>query len=154
MTDDEARRLLDEIGMLRDGCDLDLLVYFAVHPRCLLSSETLANRLGYDIAAVADSLEALLAAGILERKQTPAHASRLYLFEARDGSGDRIGEFVRLASTRPGRLAFRRALAASREAGARGATHARVSKPRPKMPAHRLSIATRSAGRPSGTGKR
>ena len=59
-------------------CDLDLAVFFARHPRSLLSSDSLSAFLGYQIKDIADSLDVLLAAGILRRRQTSAHAARLY----------------------------------------------------------------------------
>ena len=47
MKDEQARCLLDRIGILRDRCDLDLLLFFVRHPRVLLSSEQIAALRGY-----------------------------------------------------------------------------------------------------------
>ena len=117
MTHEDARRLLDGIGLTRVS-DLDLLVFFSRYPRALLSSESLAAFLGYDLKDIADSLEVLMAAGLLTRVQTPAHAARLYVFAPVEGSGDWLPSLVALASTRDGRLALRRGLRTRRDAGA------------------------------------
>lgn len=106
--------LLDRIAVLSRPCDLDLLVFFARHPRALLSSDSIAAFLGYDTKDIAESLEALLSTGIVTRTQTPAHAARLYVL-ASDGPGNGwLPHLVQLASTRAGRLAL---LAAIRERG-------------------------------------
>lgn len=110
MASNEARDLLERIGALRHRCDLDLLIFFARHPRCLLTSESVAAFLGYDLAQVADSLDVLLSAGLLVRRLTPAHAARMYVF-AENGPKDKsIAALVELSSTREGRLAVREAL--------------------------------------------
>jgi hypothetical protein len=111
---DEARRLLDRIRVLKHACDLDLLVFFARHPRSLLASESLASFLGYDLKDIAASLDVLLGAGLLKRAQTPAHAARLYVF-ALNGAhvgpdGGWLPALLEMASTRQGRLALRETL--------------------------------------------
>ena len=114
MRPEDAHRLLDQIGVLRHACDLDLLLFFARHPRSLLASESLAAFLGYDLKEIADSLEVLLHAGLLTREQTAAHAARLYVFAIGDGDGGSgdgwLPSLVAMASTREGRLALREAL--------------------------------------------
>lgn len=102
-----ARRALDRAGVLRTPSDLDLMVFFARHPRSLLSSESLSVFLGYDIKDIADSLDVLLSAGILRRRQTSAHAARLYeLVIAGSPPGDWLPSLLELAATRRGRLAL------------------------------------------------
>jgi len=114
MDRDEARRLLDRIRVLKHACDLDLLVFFARHPRSLLASESLASFLGYDLKNIAGSLDVLLGAGLLKRAQTPAHAARLYVFALNGTQGGTDGGWLpallSMASTRQGRLALREAL--------------------------------------------
>ena len=114
MGPEDAHRLLDRIGVLRHACDLDLLLFFARHPRSLLASESLAAFLGYDLKEIAESLEVLMTAGLLTREQTPAHAARLYVFaigDADGGSGNGwLPSLIAMASTREGRLALRHAL--------------------------------------------
>lgn len=148
MKPDDARRLLDQIGVLRHPCDLDLLVFFARHPCTLLSSESIAAHLGYELKAIAESLEVLLGAGFLARRQTTSHAARLYVFEAgASGNGD-LSTLVQMASIRDGRLALRRAMK-GRSSGTRGA-HARraATGGRPR----RLRLAPEpNTGRKSGT---
>lgn len=114
MTHEEAQRLLARIGVLKNPCDLDLLIFFAGHPRSLLASESLASFLGYELKEIADSLETLLAAGLLTRLQSSAHAARLYVFAIDETHGGAHQEWpsslFAAASTREGRLALRRAL--------------------------------------------
>ena len=71
MKDDHIRRLLDQIGVLRRPCDLDLLLFFIRHPRALLSSDQIAAFLGYDVKRLGESLDALVTAELLTRTQTP-----------------------------------------------------------------------------------
>ncbi|MFN2447459.1 MAG: hypothetical protein ABR606_17975 [Vicinamibacterales bacterium] len=107
---EDARRVLDRIGGLKHACDLDLLVFFARHPRTLLTSEQLAAWLGYELNQIAESLEMLLGAGLLTRTQNPTHAARMYVFVVGDSSNDWVPPLMTLASTRAGRLAVREEL--------------------------------------------
>ena len=122
MTHEDARRVLARIGLTR-VCDLDLLMFFARHPRALLASESLAGFTGYDLKDIADSLEVLMTAGLLARAQTPAHAARLYVFAPDDTDREWLESLVTLASTREGRLALRHALRARRDAGSEPGQH-------------------------------
>ena len=110
MNREDARRLLDRIGVLKHACDLDLLVFFARHPRTLLTSEQLAAWVGYELKRVAESLEMLLDAGLLTRIQNPPHVARLYIFVTEDFGDDRVPTLLKLASTRAGRLALKEEL--------------------------------------------
>jgi hypothetical protein len=118
--DDQARTLLNRIPALQRPCDLDLLVFFAKHPRILMSSEQLAQLLGYQLNEVARSLEALLAARFVTRTQNPARLTRLYAFVTDGTNGGLLLEVVEFASTREGRLALRRALTLSPSGGTDG----------------------------------
>ena len=119
MNREGARRLLDRIPVLKHACDLDLLVFFARHPRSLLASESLACFLGYGIKDIAESLDVLLGAGLLKRAQTPAHAARLYVFALNGAQvgpdGGWLPALLEMASTRQGRLALRESLGRSSE---------------------------------------
>ena len=110
MTTEEARALLDRANVLREAADFDLLVFFARHPRTLLASESLATLLGYELSDIARSLEVLLAGGLLKRRQTSAHAARLYVF-ASDEPPEWVPALLKMAATRAGRLALRQLLA-------------------------------------------
>ena len=110
MEDDHIRRLLDRIGVVRDPCDLDLLLFFVRHPRALLSSDQIAAFLGYDVKQLGQSLDVLLAAELLTRTQHPTRAARMYVFAAGGTDGGWLASLVELASTREGRLAMRDAL--------------------------------------------
>jgi hypothetical protein len=109
-TIEEARTLLDRASVLREAADFDLLVFFARHPRTLLASESLAALLGYELNDIARSLEALLQCGLLKRRQTSAHAARLYVFAA-DAPHEWLPPLLKMAATRAGRLALRQLLA-------------------------------------------
>src|SRR5262245_54635381 len=110
MTENDARQLLDRAAILRHPCDRDLMLFFGRHPRTLLASESLAACLGYDIKQIADSLELLLAAGLIKRMQTSAHPARLYLLMPDDSNHEWLGPLVNMGSTRQGRAALRKAL--------------------------------------------
>ena len=107
---DPTRALLNHVPALRHTCDIDLLMFFARHPRALIASERLADLLGYQLSDIARSLEVLLDEGLLRRTQNPARAARLYVL-ATDGAHHAwLAAFVELGTTRHGRLALRRAL--------------------------------------------
>ena len=78
---EDLRGLLDRLSVIRNGCDLDLLVFLYRHPRILLTNEQIATFVGYDMKQVAQSLEKFMERGLLERTQNPMHAARMYLLE-------------------------------------------------------------------------
>ena len=152
MKREEARRLLDRIGVLRHRSDLDLLLFFARHPRSLLSSEAVAAFLGYDLKQIAESLETLLSAGLLQRTQTEAHAARMYVFAADGPHGGWLPSLLRLASTREGRLALLEAIELrlpKRTDRADNGEAETGTRPRPRPPAsplNQLNVITRRPG--------
>ena len=103
---DDAGRLLDQVDVLRHPSDLDLLVFFARHPRTLLSSEHIAAFLGYGVKEIAASLELLLEARFLTRTPHPRHAARMYVLAVTPPGDGWLRALTRLASTRDGRLAL------------------------------------------------
>jgi hypothetical protein len=107
---DQAHILLTRIPALQRPCDLDLLVFFAKHPRTLMTSEQLAGLLGYQLNEMARSLDLLLEAGLLTRTLNPPRAARMYVFAINGANEGWPPELVQLASTREGRLALRRVL--------------------------------------------
>jgi hypothetical protein len=106
---DQARNLLDRVGVLRHPCDLDLLLFFARHPHTLMASEQLASMTGYGLQQAADSLDRLLKAELLTPTQNPTHAARMYVFAARTNDGS-LSPLLEFASTRHGRVALRQVL--------------------------------------------
>ena len=102
--------LLARTPVVRNACDLDLLVFLHRHPRTLLTSEQLAAFVGYDIKEIAKSLEAFIEAGLLERTQNPMHAARMYLLVLDGPRHDGIRDLLKLASTRNGRRSVLHAL--------------------------------------------
>jgi|SoiMetStandDraft_5_1073268.scaffolds.fasta_scaffold540236_1 hypothetical protein len=118
MKREQARRLLERIGVLRNTCDMDLLLFFVRHPRALLTSEQIATFIGYDVQRIGDSLDRLLDAKLLTRSQNPAHSARMYVFSVAGPNGGWLPALVELVATREGRLAMREALTdGSRRAG-------------------------------------
>lgn len=110
MNHEAVRRLLEQIEIIRRPSDLDLLMFFVRHRRALLTSEHLAARLGYGAKRIGQSLDVLLAAGLLKRTQNPATSSRLYVLTPVGPDGGWLPALVQLASTREGRLALIEAL--------------------------------------------
>jgi hypothetical protein len=98
------------MAVVRRACDLDLLIFFVRHPTTMMTSEQLAAFVGYDLSQISRSLEVLLEARLLARTQSPAHAARLYEFTPARTGGGWLPAFVRLASTRTGRIALKVAL--------------------------------------------
>jgi hypothetical protein len=101
---------LDRIGFLRHPCDFDLLVFFVRHRRVLVTSEHISLYLGYDLKRIGESLEGLIAANVVTRSQSQAHAARLYVFAGGETSGDWLPPLLDTVSTREGRLAMRQAM--------------------------------------------
>ncbi len=110
MKDDQARRLLDQIDVLRDPCDLDLLVFFVRHPHVLLTSNQIAAFLGYEVTRLGASLDVLVTAALLTRMQTPTGAAGMHVFAVGGPHDGWLPSLVEMASTREGRLALRAAL--------------------------------------------
>lgn len=106
----EITALLARTAVVRNACDLDLLMFLYRHPRTLLTSEQLAAFVGYDIKEVAKSLEGFIDAGLLERTQNPMHAARMYFLVLDGPHHDGIRDLLKLASTRNGRRSVLHAL--------------------------------------------
>lgn len=114
MSRKRVRDLLDRLACLKSACDLDLLLFFYRHPRTVLSSERLALYIGHELSEVARSLETLIAAELLMRVQGPTRGARMYVLTSGGPLGGWIDTFLRLASTRDGRLGVLAALAERR----------------------------------------
>ena len=116
-----GRQLLARIAVLRSVCDLDLLLFFARHPRSLLTSEHIARILGYDLKELASSLEEFTAAGIVTRIQNPTRVAQLFVFTPGGWEGGALPSLLELGSTREGRVDLMRALTPTRDV-----THGRL----------------------------
>jgi hypothetical protein len=103
-------KILDRLPMIQDACDLDLVRFFAGHPRCLITSEDLAAYVGYDIQQIARSLDTLIAAGVLSRSQNRTQAVRMYVFNRSAPSGGWLPSLLQLVASREGRAAVLAAL--------------------------------------------
>ena len=100
---DEMNRLLARIPVIRDACDLDLLMFLSRHPHTLLTMEQMAAFVGYEMKQVARSIDAFMDAGLLERTQNPKHAARLYVLVLEGPWNGGLRTLVELSSTRQGR---------------------------------------------------
>src|SRR5688500_7336376 len=98
MTYEDPGRLIKLAGVFRHPCDLDLLLFFVRHPTALLASESLANFAGYDIKVIARSLEGLLGAGLIMRRQTATHAARLYVMASPGSHAEWLASIVQVGS--------------------------------------------------------
>ena len=113
MAIEQIRHLVEDVGVpaieevgLRDGCDLDLLLFFSRHPHVILSSEQLAAYVGYDLQQIARSLDLLVGAGLLRRSLNQATAGRMYVLEI-DRSEHWLEPLQRVCATPDGRNALR-----------------------------------------------
>ena len=146
--DNDVRALLGRVGVLRHPSDLDLLLFFARHPRSLLLSEQLSSFVGYGIKEVAASLDLLVDAGVVTRTQSRRHAARLFVLAEVAHDHDWFPDLVTLARSREGRLALIWALKSGSEgtpAPAR-ATHPAVAGegPRPFLVGRKDKMAKRT----------
>ncbi|HEY7789252.1 MAG TPA: hypothetical protein VIC33_01950 [Vicinamibacterales bacterium] len=126
MKREQARQLVERGGVLRNRCDLDLLLFFARHPYALLTSDQLAAFIGEDVQSVGDSLDLFLNAGLLKRSQNPNSSARLYAFSAGGDHGGWLTPLIELASSRDGRLAVLEALAQQTGDRAQGSVRRRA----------------------------
>jgi len=114
--DDETRReltkrLVAATPMIRNACDLDLMVFLHRHPRTLLTTEQLAGFVGYSPKEIAEALDAFIAAGLVERTaQQSMHAARLFVLLLDGPRGGGVRALLELAATREGRRGILEAL--------------------------------------------
>ncbi len=124
--------------VLRHPCDVDLLLFFARHPQSLLTSDQLATFVGYGVSQIAQSLDAFIAAGIIERSQNQTHSARMYRL-MRSAPNGWCASLVKLAATRRGRHDVMQALKEMRGIEAPGSPDhpgARFMPPEEKKVAH------------------
>jgi hypothetical protein len=110
MTSKEIGDLLDRLGCLKHGCDLDLLLFFYRHPWALLISDRLAAYVGHDLPQVTRSLETLITAGLLQRSRDSTRPARLYVLTRGSPLAGSLSSLLRIAATPEGRLAVYQAL--------------------------------------------
>lgn len=103
---EEIKSLLTRALVIRNACELDLLVFLHRHPRSLLTNEQLAAFVGYDMKLVAKAIEGFIEAELLARTQNPKHAARMYLLLLQGPKGGGLKSLLAIASTRPGRQAI------------------------------------------------
>jgi hypothetical protein len=108
---EEAKRLLARTPIIQNACDLDLMIFLHRHPRALLTSEQLAEFVGYNLKEIARALDAFIEAGLLERTtQQSMHAARLFVLLLDGPGGGGVRALLELASTRKGRQGMLEAL--------------------------------------------
>ena len=127
-----GRALLENLGALRHPCDLALVLFFRRHPRVLLSDDRLAAFVGYNTEQVAQSVDLLTEAGVLEQSQHPTLAARLYVFKTPESGW--LVPLLEIVSTRDGQRNLIAALSGS--ALADGSAE---QSPKPKDPRSRVS---------------
>ena len=111
---DQIRAWLDTVDAIRSPCDLDLLRFFTRHSHALLTTEQVANFVGYSLSQIDEALEHFLAGGHVTRLKGRAADADLYILEAGDGTAGPMTSLLDLASTRDGRLAVIDALPKAR----------------------------------------
>ena len=125
----EIRRLLAHTTLIRNSCDLDLLIFLHRHPRTLLTSEQIAAFVGRDMKVVAEALETFIASGFVERLHNPTNAARMYLLVVHGGpEGEGLNRLLELACTRQGRQEILAILNSSNPRNERGREHLRLVK--------------------------
>lgn len=131
MTSRQIRQLLERSTVLHHPCDVDLLLFFHRHPQSLLTSDQLATFVGYGVSQIAQSLDAFIAAGIIERSQNPTHHARMYRLVRGTPEGW-VTSIVKVASTRQGRhdvMQALRSIRSTEETGSSGPPAVRLMQP-------------------------
>lgn len=101
---EEIKRLLAQTPVVHNACDLDLLLFLHRHPRALLTSEQVAEFVGYSSKLIGAAIEAFIGDGLLERtSQHGTHAARMFLLQVDGQSQGGIRALLQLASSRQGR---------------------------------------------------
>ncbi len=119
----EIRAWLDTSDAIRSACDLDLLRFFTRHSHALLTTEQIANFVGYSRSEIDEALDHVLTGGLVTRVKCRAADVDLYVRAAGGGSSDAsLSSLLELASTRDGRLTVIDALKPRRTA--KGVTNA------------------------------
>ena len=103
-----ALQLVEAAG-LRDACDLDLLLFFARHPRVVLSSEQLAAYVGHELPQVARALDLMLGTGLVTRALNQGAPGRMYVL-AVDHAAAWLEPLRTLCATPEGRNAVKTVL--------------------------------------------
>lgn len=99
----DLQSMLSRIAVIRQACDLDLLLFFYRHSRALLTGERIAACLGYDRDQIAKSLDRLIDTRFLTCSQNSSHAARLYVLEWDAVPGGLLSSFLQIAAMRQGR---------------------------------------------------
>jgi len=111
----QIRAWLDTTDAIRSACDLDLLRFFTRHSHALLTTEQIANFVGYDRSELDEALGHLLNGGFVSRLRGGEADADLYEYSwdraaAATAAGASLSSVLELASTRDGRLAVLDAL--------------------------------------------
>jgi hypothetical protein len=101
------------LNLLGCPCDLDVLIFFCLHPIALLTLGDLAARVGYNVHDVGNSIEVLTSARLLgcSGEEAKGRRSEAFLYRLIPGRWDAIlGPLSWLTSSADGRRSLRRAL--------------------------------------------
>ena len=86
------------------------MLFFSRHPRTLLTNDCLCAAVGYGRERIAQSLDGLIAGGLLKQIRGPSNTANLYVLE-RDGlSHETLGCLLEFALKRDGRACVMRLL--------------------------------------------
>lgn len=121
---EQIRAWLVTTGAVRSACDLDLLRFFTRHSSAMLTTDQIANFVGYSRSEIDEALEHLLSGGLVTRLRGRAADVDLYVMEVSAGgsSSASLSSLLELASTRDGRLTVIDALKPRRTATTTGPT--------------------------------
>jgi len=121
----KIERLLAQTPAIGDACSLDLLIFLYRHPRTLLTNEQLAAFVGYEMKIIAKWIDTFIDIGLLERRQNPTHAARMYQLIYGSPSMGGLKPLLELASTRQGRGEILKLLMSSRSSRPTGHTESK-----------------------------
>ena len=89
------------------------MLFFSRHPRTLLTNDCLCAAVGYGRERIAQSLDGLIAGGLLKQIQGSSNTVNLYVLERGGLSHETLGCLLEFAFTRNGRGCVMRLLAAT-----------------------------------------
>ena len=102
---EQIRVWLGTSDAIRSACDLDLLRFFTRHSNSLLTTEQIANFVGYSQREVDGTLEHFLTGGLVTCVTGRSAEVDLYALGEVASSNTSVSSLLELASTRDGRLA-------------------------------------------------
>ena len=103
------------------------MLFFSRHPRTLLTNDCLCAAVGYDRERIAQSLDGLIAGGLLKQIRGSSSTVNLYVLERGGLSHESIGCLLEFAFTRNGRGCVMRLLASTSDCSHMDGVHQSAS---------------------------